>query len=108
MKYKTIITDYPDFCIICGRPAEGHHCPYGTANHILAEQDHLVFPLCHEHHRNGKMAAHKCKEVDVLLHIIAQEVWEKKYIVEKRGLPFDDIEEEARNAWRKRYGESWI
>jgi hypothetical protein len=54
------------------------------------------------------LAAHKCHEVDVLLHIISQLTWEKRYIAEKRGLPFEPIEEEAREAWRKRYGQSWI
>ena len=109
MNYKTIITKYPNFCIICGRPAnEGHHCPYGSANHKIADSEHLIIPLCDEHHRNGKMAAHKCHEVDVLLHIISQLTWEKRYIAEKRGLPFEPIEDEAREAWRKKFGQSWI
>ena len=108
MKYKTIITEYPDFCIICGRPAEGHHCPYGTANHEIADREHLIIPLCEEHHRTGKMAAHKCKEVDVLLHIISQLTWEKKRIVEKRGLPLDTIEDDVRKEWRQLFKKSWI
>lgn len=108
MKYKTIITKYPDYCIICGKPAEGHHCPYGTANRKLADEDGLVIPLCSEHHRNGKMAAHKCKEVDVLLHIISQLTWEKRYIAKKGGLPFEPIEEEAREMFRKRFGKSFL
>lgn len=108
MKYKTIISRYPDYCIICGKPAEGHHCPYGTSNRAISDRDMLVIPLCSEHHRDGKLSAHRCHEVDVLLHIISQEVWEKKYIIEKAGLSFDDVEEEARKEWRKRYGQSWI
>ena len=108
MKYKTIITKYPDYCIICGKPAEGHHCPYGTSNRTISDREMLVIPLCAEHHREGKLAAHKCKEIDVLLHIISQLVWEKRYISKKRELPFEPLEEEARNEFRRLFGQSWI
>ena len=31
-----------------------------------------------------------------------------EYIIEQRGLPFEDIKEEAKEAFRKRYGKSYL
>ena len=106
---NSIITKYTENCMICGKPnPETHHCPYGVSNHKIADREKLLFPLCYEHHRTGKFAAHKCKEVDVLLHIIAQLAWEKHYIAEKRELPFEGIEDEAREQFRKMFGKSYL
>jgi len=43
-----------------------------------------------------------------LMHIIGQQAWMIKYIIEQRGLPFEDIKEEAKEAFRKRYGKSYL
>lgn len=108
-KTQSIITNYTNNCMICGRPnPEIHHCPYGVSNHKIADREKLLFPLCYEHHRTGKYAAHKCKEVDVLLHIVAQLAWEKHYIAEKCEPSFEGIEEEAREKFRALFGKSYL
>lgn len=34
--------------------------------------------------------------------------WEKKYIIDKYELPFEGINDEAREAFVNRYGRSWL
>ena len=64
------------YCLVCGSPyVEWHHCPYGTANRAKADKYGLVFPLCRQHHEE----AHKGKELDKKLHVLAQRIFEKKY-----------------------------
>ncbi len=108
---KSIIVQdrFFDYCMICGSPREEtHHVIEGTANRRLSDEDKLVIPLCRRHHNESGMSVHHNKEMKVMSHIIGQLAWEKAYIVEKRGLPMDDIEEEAREAFRKRYGQSFL
>jgi hypothetical protein len=101
---ESIITKYTDFCLICGKPAEIHHCPYGTSNRKIADREGLLIPLCSYHHREGKLAAHKCKEVDMLLHAISELAWEKRYYMNRYGA----IDDESRDAFRKLFGKNWI
>jgi hypothetical protein len=37
-------------CLICGRPAELHHCREGVG---MGQRGKDVIPLCPKHHRNG-------------------------------------------------------
>ena len=60
-------------------------------------------PLSYEHHE-GNMSVHRNKEMSVLMHIIGQLAWEKHYIVEHEDVSEDD----ARDAFRKRYGKSYL
>lgn len=109
MKDSIVINmKYADYDIIDGKPnVERHHLLFGGANRKLSDEDGLWVPLTHEHHQ-GNMSVHHNKEMKVLSEIIAQLAWEKHYIVEQRGLPFEDVEEEAREAFRNRYGKSYL
>jgi hypothetical protein len=40
--------------------------------------------------------------------MVGQLAWEKHYIATKRELPFEGIEHEAREAFRERYGISYL
>lgn len=100
-----MITKYNDFCIICGKPKQDtHHIFKGHKQRHLADEDELLLPLCREHHE----AIHQKKEMNVLCEIIGQLAWEKEYITEHTALPFDDMSEEARDAFRYRYGRSYL
>lgn len=103
-----MITNYNDFCLICGKPrTDMHHCLKGHKQRHLADEDELIIPLCQEHH-TGDMSVHKKKELNILVEIIGQLAYEKHYIAQKRELPFENIEEEAREAFRTRYGRSYL
>jgi hypothetical protein len=68
-------------------------------------------PLCPEHH-TGNMSVHKKKELNILVEIIGQLAWEREYLINRQILPFDDshdeISDEAREAFRTRYGRSYL
>ena len=98
---------YADYDIIDGTPSVQRHHVFGAANRGKSDQDGLWVPLTPEHHQ-GKMSVHKNKEMAALMHIIGQLAWEKKYIIDALEIPFDDIESEAREAFRSRYGKSYL
>ena len=50
------------------------------------------------------MSVHRNKEMSVLMHIIGQLAWEKHYIAGNA----DVNEADAREAFRKRYGKSYL
>ena len=103
-----MITKYNEYCIICGRPnVEQHHCLKGHSKRHLADEDGLTLPLCKDHH-TGIMGVHNHKELNVLCEIIGQLAWERDYLIKKTELPFDDLSEEARDAFRYRYGRSYL
>ena len=113
-----MITNYESFCAICNARAEHrHHLVFGRGIRELAETDDLTIPLCELCHRKiheGECAKSGNREKDkynryaVMSKIIGQLAWEKHYIMERRGLPFDTIEEEAREAFRNRYRKSYL
>ena len=95
-----------EYCAICDKPnAEIHHLVFGVANRRLADADNLVLPLCREHHE----FLHKNARVS---KIIGQLMFEREYLIEQMILPFDDshdeISDNARNAFRSRYGRSYL
>lgn len=98
---------YADYDMIDGSPNVERHHIFGGANRSKSDEDGLWAPLTPKHHR-GVMGVHNNKEMKVLSQIIGQLAWEKHYIVERRELPFEDIELEAREAFRKRYGRSML
>lgn len=97
-----MITEYNDYCIICGRPrTDMHHCFKGVKHRHLADDDELLLPLCQEHH-TGNMSVHQKKELNVLVEIIGQLAYEKKKCAEGFS------EEAARESFRSRYGKSYL
>ena len=127
LKGKSILTDNMDYCLICNKPkAATHHLLSGIANRRLSDSDRVVVPLCWEHH-TGKKGIHTLREVEVLGKIIGQLAWEKHHILEllikerldkkgRKGLDwrnewteqFHKINDDARDAFRSRYGKSFL
>ena len=102
-----MITKYNNYCLICGSPAEHHHIFKGNKQRKLSDEDGLIIPLCKEHH-TGNMSVHNKKELNILVEIIGQLAWERDYVINQTQLPFDEISEEAREAFRQRYGKSYL
>ena len=67
-----------------------------------ADEDGLWVPLTKEHHTAGKVSAHQCKEMRVLLEMLAQVSYERDRCAE--GMRKED----ARESFRKRYGRSFL
>lgn len=109
---KSIITKYDKNCILCGRPTNViHHMIEGTGKRKLSDKYGLVCPLCPPHHNMGNKSVHTQTEMNVMSHIIAQLAFEKRWIAEHRSLPFEsveDIEDEAREAFRQTFDKSYL
>lgn len=94
-----MITNYKDFCIICGRPkTDIHHLVFGVAKRKLADTDGLTAPLCREHHE----AMHNDKTVQALSHIVGQLYYERNMCAQGYGT------DAARDSFRLRYGKSYL
>ena len=96
-----MITDFNEYCIICGKPAEIHHIFKGNKQRALCTEDELLLPLCSEHHR-GNMSVHQKKELNILCQIIGQLAYERDRCAEGYTL------EAARESFRQRYGKSYL
>lgn len=55
-----------------------HHI-FGGPNREFSETYGLKVYLCVEHHETGRLAAHKCKETQDILHKIGQREFEERY-----------------------------
>ena len=102
---ESIITEYTDLSVVSGAPKEcTHHCIFGNGRHKLADKDGLTIPLTNAEHNMGKYQLHENPTAEMLSKIIGQLAWEKEYISQGNT----DIKKEAREAFRKRYGESYL
>lgn len=93
--------DYADYDLIDGTPNVERHHIFGGSNRNKSDEDGLWAPFTKAHH-TGKMSVHMNKEMKVMCHIIGQLAWEKHNVA--RGM----TEEDARKAFLKRYGKSYL
>lgn len=103
----SIIIDmaYADYDIINSKPdVERHHCIFGNPDRQKADEDGLWVPLRPEHHRDGKISAHKCIEMQRLLQMIAQLSYEIEMLESGKAV----TREEAKYLFRQRYGRAFI
>ena len=115
-RFPSIVTKYTEMCLICNAPAtHQHHCLSGK-NRQFAESENIVVGLCDKHHNmwvGGKphgysCDVHHCRNMEILMKALGQMAWEKHYLCEKYSLPFTEDEDEAREAFRKANGESYL
>lgn len=102
---NSILTEYTQFCAICGRGTEAeHHLIFGTGLRELADEDGLVIPICNKCHdmSGGKHQLHENPIAERLSKICGQLAFEKHLVAEGFG------EGEARERFRKRYGRSYL
>lgn len=99
----SIVVDmkYADYDLIDGTPSIERHHVFGGPNRDKSDADGLWIPLTKEHH-TGKMSVHMNHEMNVMSHIIGQLAWEKHAVA--GGMS----EEDAREAFRKRYGKNYL
>ena len=114
MASKSIITQYEDVSAFSARPAEcRHHCCFGSGIRPLAEADGLWIPLLHSEHNIGAPTEciHGNPAAEKLSRMCGQLAWEKHWIaniIRHAGPLMDDIEDDAREAFRKRYSISYL
>lgn len=117
---KGIVTEYPDICIFCGRPAEcEHHLVFGTTGRGLSEKDGLKVPSCNNCHNMGKgdMKVHGNVMAERLSKMLGQAIWERNWILKDAVHDLDGKGEKgiqeleskiARKEFMSRYGKSYL
>lgn len=110
---KSIITNFENISTFSGLPSEcEHHCVFGRGLRDLAEEDGLKIYLTNKEHNMSSKGTinqiHGNSAAEKLSKMLGQMAWEKKYIIDKYELPFEDIDEEARDAFIERYGKSYL
>jgi hypothetical protein len=113
---RSIVTNYEQYSVFSGTPTTTHHhlC-FGKGIRPLAEQDGIWIPVTDaEHNMSPKGTVYQIHDnpaAEKLSKIAGQLAYEKHWIAEHRALPFEDskaLEDEAREAFRKRYGKSFL
>lgn len=102
---RSIITKYTENCMFCGKPTNvSHHFLFGRGIRQLAEGDNVKGPVCDSCHTKGPLICriHDNAIAEKMSKMIGQLAWEKHRVAE--GL----TENEAREAFRKRYGVSYL
>ena len=95
-----MITNYKEFCIICGRPTEEtHHLCFGRGIRQLADEDELTAPMCHICHAE----LHNNTIANELSKVCGQLLFEKN-LIEKEHVTSD----QARARFLKRYDRSYL
>lgn len=115
---KSIATKYKEICFFCGRQAEcEHHLIFGTAGRELSEKDGLKVPACNDCHNMGRAdrKIHGNIMAERMSKMLGQALWEREWIL--KDLVIDPNDGEcakelesgmAREAFRKRYGRSYL
>ena len=120
-----MITNYTQYCLICGKPKDCEHHLLRGSSRKLADADGITIPLCDNCHTvgralDGKLRAdckiHKNAMAENLSLIIGQLAWEKNCIIELllfgEGLhgfeTTQEVSDYAREEFRKRYERSWL
>ena len=118
-KSKSIVTKYENFSAFSGIPTQiRHHLLFGRGIRSLAEADGVWIPLTDQEHnmsRNGvKHQVHDNPAAEHLSKMAGQLAWERKYLADKLAegntghQSADDWMDEAREAFRRRYSESYL
>lgn len=109
MKHKSIVTAYTEISAFSGYPAQQwHHMIWGDigTKRAKADEDGLILPLTADEHTTGRLAGrvHGNQAAEHLSKIAGQLAWEKQYYREKLKEQGDP----ARDAFRSRYGKSYL
>lgn len=110
---KSIITNYDKISTFSDLPAEcEHHCIFGGALRKLADEDGLTIYLAnHEHNMSPKGTIYQIHgniAAEHLSKMLGQMAWERNYLIKKYELPFENLSDEAREAFKDRYGKSFL
>jgi len=116
MAKKSIVTEFDNISTFSGAPAEcTHHLIYGRGLRELADADGLTIFLTHAEHNmnpNGqRWQVHENAPAEALSRIAGQLAWEKEYIANELSVTEEFkkiIYKEAREEFRRRYGQSYL
>ena len=116
---KSRVTEYNQYSAFSGKPADcQHHLLYGSM-HKLADADGLIIGVTDAEHNMAedgvKNQIHGNPRAEDLSKIAGQLAWERNYLIKQLALPFESEEDafnrvsnECREAFRKRYGQSFL
>lgn len=94
---KSAITDYTDYCILCGTPTtDMHHCIFGVGNRKLCDEDKILIPVCRCCHDE----IHGIGIAGKLSKMLGQAIYERNALASGEVKTID----EAREKFRRRYG----
>lgn len=85
-KRSIIDGDEKGICYICGTHinVENHHIFYGSGNRKNSDWYGLTVHLCAQHHKEGRISAHKYREVNYILKLTGNmEAKNRQYILLK-------------------------
>lgn len=117
---KSKVTEYEQYSVFSGTPTNTrHHLLFGRGIRDLADKDGIWIPVTDAEHTmsicgtinqiHGNPAAEK------LSKIAGQLAWERAWIISQAALSFESEDEaydrlsrECREAFRKRYGQSYL
>ena len=103
MVKESVVTDYMDYCFICGAPKEHtHHLIEGVANRQKSDKYKLIVPVCGNCHNMSKDSIHGNTKMDAMSKIIGQLAFEREEVA--NGL----TKEQAREKFRKEFGKSYL
>jgi len=110
---KSKVTKYETTSAFSGTPTTTHHhLLFGKGIRPLAEEDGLWIPLTDAEHDMSPKGTinqvHDNPAAEKLSKMLGQAIWERNYLIEKTQLPFDDLADEARQAFMRRYGRSFL
>lgn len=108
---KSIVTKELRVCAVCGCPAEcTHHLVFGVGKRAIADSECLTLPLCNRHHDMGNITEriHDNPAAELLSKMVGELAWEKHYIAQRSEIPFEDLEDEAREAFRDKFGKTYL
>ncbi len=114
-KDKNIVTEYTELSAFSASGKEcDHHLIFGSGLRKLAEEDGLILPLTNREHNTGPIPEriHDNPAAEKLSKMLGQVTWELDYastlLAKKDGKTSKDCRSEAREAFRRRYGISYL
>ena len=105
---KSIVTEYTNISAFSQNPREcDHHLIFGSGLRKLADEDGLIIPLTNREHNlgNDTEKIHGNQAAEKLSKMVGQLAYEKEFYKKALGAGKEDP---AREAFRKRYGISYL
>lgn len=105
---KSIVTEYTNISAFSQNRREcDHHLIYGSGLRKLADEDGLTIPLTNREHNlgNDTEKIHGNQAAEKLSKMLGQLAYEKEFYKKALGAGEEDP---AREAFRKRYGISYL
>lgn len=105
---KSIVTEYTNISAFSQNPREcDHHLIFGSGLRKLADEDGLIIPLTNREHNlgNDTEKIHGNQAAEKLSKMVGQLAYEKEFYKKALGAGEEDP---AREAFRKRYGISYL